>query len=104
MLEPMLMTDTVGFIQKLPTHLVDSFKATLEEVVEADLLLHVVDASHPQLEMQLDAVHHVLEEIGGLNKPMIYVFNKIDDPSGARSAKRTPPSVSKCSSGFGKNR
>ena len=55
-LEPMLMTDTVGFIQKLPTHLVDSFKATLEEVVEADLLLHVVDASHPQLEMQLDAV------------------------------------------------
>ena len=87
-LEPMLMTDTVGFIQKLPTHLVDSFKATLEEVVEADLLLHVVDASHPQLEMQLDAVHHVLEEIGGLNKPMMYVFNKIDDPSGARSAKR----------------
>ena len=87
-LEPMLMTDTVGFIQKLPTHLVDSFKATLEEVVEADLLLHVVDASHPQLEMQLDAVHHVLDEIGGLNKPMIYVFNKIDDPSGARSAKR----------------
>jgi GTP-binding protein HflX len=87
-LEPMLMTDTVGFIQKLPTHLVDSFKATLEEVVEADLLLHVVDASHPQVEMQLDAVHQVLEEIGGLDKPMLYVFNKIDDESGARAAKR----------------
>ena len=103
-LEPMLMTDTVGFIQKLPTHLVDSFKATLEEVVEADLLLHVVDASHPQLEMQLDAVHHVLEEIGGLNKPMMYVFNKIDDPSGARSAKRLLRRFPPCGRGFGKNR
>ena len=87
-LEPILMTDTVGFIQKLPTHLVDSFKATLEEVVEADLLLHVVDASHPQVDMQLDAVHHVLEEIGGVDKPMIYVFNKIDDQSGARAVRR----------------
>ena len=103
-LEPMLMTDTVGFIQKLPTHLVDSFKATLEEVVEADLLLHVVDASHPQLEMQLDAVHHVLEEIGGLNKPMMYVFNKIDDPSGARSAKRLLCRFFPCGRGFGNNR
>lgn len=87
-LEPILMTDTVGFIQKLPTHLVDSFKATLEEVVEADLLLHVVDASHPQVETQLDAVHQVLEDIGGLDKPMLYVFNKIDDEAGARAARR----------------
>ena len=62
-----------------------------------------MDASHPQLEMQLDAVHHVLDEIGGLNKPMIYVFNKIDDPSGARSAEAIAPSVSECDS-FGKNR
>ena len=52
--EPMLMTDTVGFIQKLPHHLVDSFKATLEEVVEADVLLHVVDASHPQVDIQIE--------------------------------------------------
>ena len=88
LLEPMLMTDTVGFIQKLPTHLVDSFKATLEEVVEADLLLHVVDASHPQVETQLDAVHQVLDDIGGLDKPMLYVFNKIDEEAGARAARR----------------
>ena len=69
--EPMLMTDTVGFIQKLPHHLVESFKATLEEVVEADLLLHVVDASHPQADAQIEAVHKVLDEIGGLDKPML---------------------------------
>jgi GTP-binding protein HflX len=87
-LEPLLMTDTVGFIQKLPTHLVDSFKATLEEVVEADLLLHVIDSTHPQVEMQMDAVHQVLDEIGSMHTPMIYLFNKIDDPRGARAAKR----------------
>ncbi len=86
--EPMLMTDTVGFIQKLPHHLVDSFKATLEEVVEADLLLHVVDASHPQVETQIEAVHKVLDEIGGLDKPMLYVFNKIDNEKGCNAAKR----------------
>ena len=86
--EPMLMTDTVGFIQKLPHHLVESFKATLEEVVEADLLLHVVDASHPQADAQIEAVHKVLDEIGGLDKPMLYVFNKIDDEKGHNAAKR----------------
>lgn len=86
--EPMLMTDTVGFIQKLPHHLVDSFKATLEEVVEADLLVHVIDASHPQVDTQIEAVHRVLDEIGGLDKPMLYVFNKIDDEKGRNAAKR----------------
>jgi GTP-binding protein HflX len=86
--EPMLMTDTVGFIQKLPHHLVESFKATLEEVVEADLLVHVIDASHPQVDIQIEAVHKVLDEIGGLDKPMLYVFNKIDSEKGRNAAKR----------------
>jgi GTP-binding protein HflX len=86
--EPMLMTDTVGFIQKLPHHLVDSFKATLEEVAEADLIVHVVDASHPQVETQIDAVLAVLDEIGALEKPMLYVFNKIDSEKGRNAAKR----------------
>jgi len=86
--EPMLMTDTVGFIQKLPHHLVDSFKATLEEVVEADLIVHVIDASHPQVDQQVDAVHTVLDEIGGLEKPMLCVFNKIDNERGRNAAKR----------------
>jgi GTP-binding protein HflX len=86
--EPTLMTDTVGFIQKLPHHLVDSFKATLEEVAEADLIVHVVDAAHPQVETQIDAVHTVLDEIGALEKPMLYVFNKIDDEKGQNAAKR----------------
>jgi GTP-binding protein HflX len=84
----MLMTDTVGFIQKLPHHLVDSFKATLEEVVEADLLVHVVDASHPQVDIQIEAVHRVLDEIGALEKPMLYVFNKIDDEKGRNASNR----------------
>ncbi|MEN8255189.1 MAG: GTPase HflX [Verrucomicrobiota bacterium] len=86
--EPALMTDTVGFIQKLPHHLVDSFKATLEEVVEADLIVHVVDAAHPQVDTQIDAVHTVLDEIGALEKPMLYVFNKIDNEKGRNTAKR----------------
>lgn len=86
--EPMLMTDTVGFIQKLPHHLVESFKATLEEVVESDLLVHVIDASHPQVEMQIEAVHKVLDEIGGLEKPMLYVFNKVDTEKGRNAARR----------------
>lgn len=86
--EPMLMTDTVGFIQKLPHHLVESFKATLEEVIEADLLLHVVDASHPQVELQIEAVLKVLDELGAIDKPMLYVFNKIDQEKGANAAKR----------------
>jgi GTP-binding protein HflX len=73
-----LLTDTVGFIRKLPHRLVESFKATLEEVVEADLLLHVVDASHPQAEEQIQAVNSVLDEIRAANKPTLMVFNKVD--------------------------
>jgi GTP-binding protein HflX len=73
-----LLTDTVGFIRKLPHGLVEAFKATLEEVVQADLLLHVVDASHPQAEEQIASVNGVLEEIGASGKPTIMVFNKID--------------------------
>ncbi len=75
---PFLLTDTVGFIRKLPTQLVESFKSTLDEVVEADLLLHVVDISHPDHRQQIDTVARILEEIGAADKPMIYVFNKID--------------------------
>lgn len=76
---PFLLTDTVGFIRKLPTHLVDSFKSTLDEVREADLLVHVVDVSHPQFEEQIEVVNHTLQEVcGATDKPMIMVFNKID--------------------------
>ena len=85
--EPCLMTDTVGFIRKLPHHLVESFKATLEEVVEADLLLHVIDCSHPQVEQQIAAVHTVLEEIGADNKPVLYVLNKMDLENGRHVAR-----------------
>jgi GTP-binding protein HflX len=73
-----LLTDTVGFIRKLPHRLVEAFKATLEEVVQAELLLHVVDLSHPQAEEQILAVNSVLEEIGAAGKPTLMVFNKID--------------------------
>lgn len=76
---PFLLTDTVGFIRKLPTHLVDSFKSTLDEVREADLLVHVVDISHPQFEEQIQVVDKTLREVcDGADKPMIMVFNKID--------------------------
>lgn len=76
---PFLLTDTVGFIRKLPTHLVDSFKSTLDEVRDADLLLHVVDISHPNFEEQIEVVNRTLAEVCGLaDKPMIMVFNKID--------------------------
>ncbi|MGD0746043.1 MAG: GTPase HflX [Verrucomicrobiota bacterium] len=73
-----LLTDTVGFIRKLPHGLVEAFKATLEEVVQADLLLHVVDISHPQVEEQIQAVNAVLAEIGAGGKPTIMVLNKLD--------------------------
>jgi len=73
-----LLTDTVGFIRKLPHGLVEAFKATLEEVVQADLLLHVVDISHPQAGEQIQAVNTVLDEIGAAGKPTLMVFNKID--------------------------
>ncbi len=75
---PFLLTDTVGFIRKLPTQLVESFKSTLDEVREADLLLHVVDISHPSFEHHIDSVDKTLEEIGSADKPTIMVFNKID--------------------------
>ncbi len=75
---PFLLADTVGFIRKLPTDLVDSFKSTLDEVREADLLVHVVDISHPDFEDQIQVVNKTLEELGCAEKPMIMVFNKID--------------------------
>ena len=75
---PFLLTDTVGFIRKLPTQLVESFKSTLDEVVEADLLLHVVDISHPDHEAQMASVNKILEEIGAADKPTIMVYNKVD--------------------------
>jgi len=77
-----LLTDTVGFIKKLPHGLVEAFKATLEEVVQADLLVHVVDISHPQAAEQIDAVNDVLMEIGAGDKPVLMVFNKIDRLTG----------------------
>jgi GTP-binding protein HflX len=76
---PFLLADTVGFIRKLPTDLVDSFKSTLDEVREADLLLHVVDISHPDFEEQIDVVNQTLKELGCADKPSIIVFNKIDN-------------------------
>lgn len=75
---PFLLSDTVGFIRKLPTQLVESFKSTLDEVREADLLLHVVDISHPNFEAHIASVNHILDEIGCANKKTIMVFNKID--------------------------
>lgn len=76
---PFLLTDTVGFIRKLPTHLVESFKSTLDEVRDADLLVHVVDISHPQFEEQIEVVNRTLAEVcDSADKPMILVFNKID--------------------------
>ncbi len=79
-----LLTDTVGFIRKLPHTLVEAFKATLEEVVQADLLVHVVDVSHPQAEDQIASVNSVLEEIGAAGKPTLMVLNKMDQLNGSR--------------------
>jgi len=75
---PFLLSDTVGFIRKLPTQLVDSFKSTLDEVREADLLLHIVDISHPDFEDHIEAVNQILQDIKANDKPVIMVFNKID--------------------------
>ena len=75
---PFLLSDTVGFIRKLPHHLVESFKSTLDEVREADVLLHVVDISHPQYEEQLTVVNKTLAELGAAEKPTITIFNKMD--------------------------
>lgn len=76
---PFLLTDTVGFIRKLPTQLVESFKSTLDEVREADLILHVVDISHPSFEDHINSVNQTLSDIGSLDKPTVLIFNKIDD-------------------------
>lgn len=78
---PFLLADTVGFIRKLPTDLVDSFKSTLDEVREADLLVHVVDISHPDFEEQIEVVNTTLKELGASDKPMMMIFNKIDNYS-----------------------
>lgn len=75
---PFLLTDTVGFIRKLPTQLIESFKSTLDEVREADLLLHVVDISHPNFEDHISSVNQILSEIKSADKPTLMVFNKID--------------------------
>lgn len=75
---PFLLSDTVGFIRKLPTQLVESFKSTLDEVREADLLLHIVDISHPNFEDHINSVNHILNEIDSSDKKIIMVFNKID--------------------------
>lgn len=75
---PFLLTDTVGFIRKLPHHLVESFKSTLDEVKDADLLVHVVDVSHPNFEEHISVVNETLKDLNALDKPTIVVFNKID--------------------------
>ena len=75
---PFLVTDTVGFIRKLPTQLIESFKSTLNEITESDLLLHIVDISHPNYEDHIDSVNEILGQIDCSNKPFILVFNKID--------------------------
>ena len=75
---PFLLTDTVGFIRKLPHTLIESFKSTLDEVREADLLLHIIDCSHPEFEEQLNTVNQTLSDINAADKPIIYIFNKID--------------------------
>ena len=75
---PFLITDTVGFIRKLPTQLVESFKSTLNEITESDLILHIVDISHPNYEDHIDSVNSILEQIKCSNKPSVLVFNKMD--------------------------
>src|SRR5208282_2830339 len=77
-----LLSDTVGFVRDLPHHLVASFRATLEEAVHADLLLHVLDVGHPHANQQFDSVHEVLSEIGVAEKPELLLLNKIDTPEG----------------------
>ncbi len=92
--QQVLLTDTVGFIRKLPHDLVESFKATLEEVAEADLLVHVIDASHPLVEQQIEAVESVLKEIGVRNVPVISVLNKCDRAEASGQAARLKQALS----------
>ncbi len=92
-----LLSDTVGFIRKLPPHLIASFRSTLSEVAEADILLHVVDVSHPHFAEQIAVVNETLDELHALGKPMIYVFNKIDKLAdrtrASEAARQHPPAV-----------
>jgi GTP-binding protein HflX len=92
---PFLLSDTVGFIRKLPHHLVESFKSTLDEVREADLLLHVVDISHNQYEDHIRVVQETLKELNAFDKPTIMVFNKIDAYETKHFDEHLPESVKK---------
>jgi GTP-binding protein HflX len=88
---PFLLSDTVGFIRKLPHHLVESFKSTLDEVRESDILVHVVDLSHPNFEEQMEVVLQTLRELQAADKPMLTVFNKVDRWEDARKAHHDEP-------------
>ena len=88
---PFLLSDTVGFIRKLPHSLVESFKSTLDEIRETDLILHVVDISHPDFEEQIAVVNQTLQEIGAGNKPVITIFNKIDNYKWVKKSRTTSP-------------
>ncbi len=90
---PFLLSDTVGFIRKLPTHLIESFKSTLDEVREADILLHVVDIANPAYEEHISVVNQVLSEIGASNKKIILIFNKIDELPSSFFEKENPLSL-----------
>lgn len=92
---PFLLSDTVGFIRKLPTDLVDSFKSTLDEVREADLLVHVADISHPDFENQIEVVDKTLNELGCADKPLIIIFNKIDAYTWVEKDKDDPTPATK---------
>jgi len=94
--QPALMTDTVGFIKKLPHHLVEAFKATLEEVVEADVLVHVVDASHPRAHDQIEAVNAVLRDLGVKGKTIIGVMNKADSFTNPNQWKKLADEFERC--------
>lgn len=91
-----LLTDTVGFLKKLPTHLVESFKATLEEIKLADALLHVVDISHPHFELQIEAVNETLRQIEAWGKPTVMVFNKVDRVEGSGVFERMKDQYTPC--------
>ena len=99
-----MITDTVGFIQKLPTTLVEAFHATLEEIVEADLLLHVVDISHPNALNQFNAVQDTLDELGAHHIPMVTALNKVDKLRDPEAAKAAASRYSKSGDNFGLER
>ena len=100
---PFLLADTVGFIRKLPTQLIESFKSTLDEVREADMLLHVVDLSHPSYKDHMKSVDEILKDIGTKEKPELIIFNKIDslskDPEGKERAEEMQQEISEALKG-----